>query len=189
MQLHIRYPSKSKPSVFSIHTPLRKHTINSLARCSYSKAAATSVKCKVMSSKILLEVTRKIKRELQDMSSDDHGSILRDTNEAVKRFSWETAILELQQNVPTLIKFIQLLVPRPLEKKPLICFIASLLLKARHQQLCLVQRAVSVMLYGNGVGKQVHNVYVIKVFTTGLLLACSLYPLNMSCSVCVNSSH
>ena len=122
------------------------------------------------------------------MSSDDHGSILRDTNEAVKRFSWETVILELQQNVPTLIKFLQLLVPRPLERKPLISFIASLLLKTRHQ-LCLVQRAVSVMLYGNGVGKQVHNVYVIKVFTTGLLLACSLYPLNMPCTVCVNSSH
>ena len=54
--------------------------------------------------------------DLGSMSSDDLGSILRDTNEAVKRFSWETVMLELQKNVPTLIKFLQLLVPNLLRE-------------------------------------------------------------------------
>ena len=183
MQVHIRYPSKPKPSVFRIHTPLRKQTIKSLARRSYSKAAATSFKCRVMSSKMLLEITRKIRKELQGMSSDDHGSILRDTNEAVKRFSWETVILELQKNVPTLMKFLQLLVPKPLERRPLISFIASLILRTRHQQLCLVQRAVSVMLYGNGVGKQVYTSCILNYQTRAV--SSSLHIISSNLCVCM----
>ena len=162
MQVHLHYPTRSK--VFSVNTPVRKQVIKSMSRRFYNKAAATAVKCRVMSAKVLLEVTRKIKRELRAMSSDDHSSILRDTTEAVKHFSWETVMLELEHSAPTLIKFLQLLVPQPLNRKPLICFIASLILKARHQRLCLVQRAVSVMLYGNGVGKQVREYNIIYIY-------------------------
>ena len=98
-----------------------------------------------MSPKVHLEVTRKIKRELRALSSDDHSSTLRDTTEAVKHYSWEMVMLELEHSAPTLIEFLQLLVPQPLDCKPLICFIASLVLKARHQRLYLVQRAISVI--------------------------------------------
>ena len=38
---------------------------------------------------------------MKDLSSDRQASILNDSNEAVKRFSWETVRLELYKKVPT----------------------------------------------------------------------------------------
>ena len=48
------------------------------------------------------------------------------------------------------------LVNKPDENKPLLCIVASMLLKSRCRSMSLVQRALSVVLYGNGVGKKVH---------------------------------
>ena len=92
---------------------------------------------------------------MKDLSSDSCDSILRDTVEGVKQFSWETVKIELNRNVPTLMSLLSQLIPTPENRTPLICMIASQLLKCRHQRLCLVQRAVSIMLYGNGTSKQV----------------------------------
>ena len=92
---------------------------------------------------------------MKAMCSDKHDSILRDTREAVQRFHWDTVWLELQKNVPTLMSLLINLVRRPAESKPLLCLLASQIVKARHQRMGLVQRAVSVMLYGNGTAKQV----------------------------------
>ena len=64
-------------------------------------------------------------------------------------------MLELQQTLPTLIQLLEYLVPSPSEHKSLFSLIASQLLKARHGQLGLVLRAVSIMLYGHGTNKQV----------------------------------
>ena len=75
--------------------------------------------------------------------------------EAVKCFSWETVKLELFKKVPTLMSLLLQIVNKSTERIPLLCLVASQLLKCRHQRLCLVQRAVSVMLYGNGSAKQV----------------------------------
>ena len=104
---------------------------------------------------VISQVANKVKTEMKDVSSGRHDSILRDTVEAVKRFSWETVNLELTDKVPTLMALLSQLVPYPSERKPLLCFLASVILKARHKHLCLVQRAVSVMMYGNGTAKQV----------------------------------
>ena len=141
--------------MFGIRTPLRKQTVKSLARRSYTKAASSTVKSNIMLGKVLSEITIKIKGEMRQLSSDENDSILRDNVEAVKRFNWDIVLLEFQKKVPTLMRFLQLLIPQPSDRKPLLCFIASQILKARHQRLCLVQRAVSVMLYGNGASKQV----------------------------------
>ena len=46
-------------------------------------------------------------------------------------------------------------IPNSVDRKPLQCMIASQLLKTRHPHMCLVQGVVSVMMYGNGVAKQV----------------------------------
>ena len=75
--------------------------------------------------------------------------------EALKQFDWDRIMLELQQNLPTLIQLLECLVPSPSQHKSLLCLIASQLLKARHGWLGLVQRAVSIMLYGHGTNKQV----------------------------------
>ena len=92
---------------------------------------------------------------MKDLSSDRQASILNNSNEAVKNFSWETVRLELYKKVPTLMSLLSHIVRRPTQHIPFLCMVTSQLLKSRHQRLCLVQQAVSVTLYGNGTAKQV----------------------------------
>ncbi len=106
-----------------------------------------------------------IKGEMRTLSSDDNDSILRDTVEAVKNFSWETIMLELKKHTPTLMSLLSLVINKPSDRIPQMCFIASLILKCQHQRLCLVQRAVSVMLYGNGCAKQVNFLKLMYMYT------------------------
>lgn len=104
---------------------------------------------------LLIEICHKIKQEMKALSSDKYDSVLKDTIEAVKQFHWDTILMEYEKMLPTLMTLLQNLVPRPSQHKPLICLVVSQLLKSRHQRMGLVQRAVSIMLYGNGSNKQV----------------------------------
>ena len=70
------------------------------------KSAATS-------DKVIREVAWVIKKEMKDLASIDNDSILRDTVEAVKHFSWETITSELQKKVPSLMRLLQCLVKKP----------------------------------------------------------------------------
>ncbi len=118
------------------------------------------VKSTPTSTKVVTEVARKIKAEMKGIRSHQHDSILLDTVEAVKNFSWDAVILELQHKMPTLMHLLSSLVTNPSRKKPLLCLLASQVLKQQYPKLCLVQRAVSVLLYGNGTNKQVTIFYV-----------------------------
>ena len=142
---------------FSITTPIRKKCVKKLTRKSYPSLAATLVNSPIMINSLIRQLAIKIRTEMKDISSDDHDSILRDSIEAIKHFSWETVYLELSRNIPTLMSLLRQLVKQPAKKKPLLCCLASQLLKSRHQRLGLVQRAVSVMMYGNGTAKQVRD--------------------------------
>lgn len=97
---------------------------------------------------------------MKDISSKASDSILRDTNEMIKNFEWNKVARELMQRVPTLMNLLKQLVKRSAEKVPLLCLLASQLLKSCHQHMGLVQRAVSIMMYGNGAAKQVSYNYV-----------------------------
>ncbi len=138
-----------------IRTPSRKKSIKQLSRKSYHGLATSLTNTGGWSKTLITKIASKIKAEMRILSSDDSDSILRDTVEAVKNFSWETIRLELNQHTPTLMSLLSLIVNKPSDRVPLMCFIASLIIKCQHQCLCLVQRAVSVMLYGNGCTKQV----------------------------------
>ena len=100
-------------------------------------------------------IAKVIKQEIHSICSLEHDSILRDNIEAVKHFSWETVWLELQNKMPTLLQLLKLLVKRPKMNKPLMCLIASMVLKQNSPKLGLVQRAISVLLYGNATSKVV----------------------------------
>ncbi len=78
-----------------------------------------------------------------------------DTVEAVKDFHWETVMFEFEKKLPTLVNLLKGILPRPAQQRPLLGLLISQLLKPRHQRMGLVQRAISLMLYGNGAGKQV----------------------------------
>ena len=73
-------------------------------------------------------------------------------------------MLELLQRVPSLMSLLKELVIRSDEKKPLLFFLASQLLKAHNQHMGLVQRAVSIILYGgNGTSKQVSSTCAVSI--------------------------
>lgn len=57
--------------------------------------------------RLIPEMAKKIRNEMKSLASLDHDSILRDDIEALKHFSWETVYLELEKNVPTLIKLLR----------------------------------------------------------------------------------
>lgn len=122
---------------------------------SYVSMASSCINSPSLSNAILKKLAIKIRREMNAISSSSHDSILRDHVEAVKMFSWETVILELTSKMPTLMSLLSQLVGNPSRRKPLLCLLASQILKSRHQHMGLVQRAVSVMLYGCGTAKQV----------------------------------
>lgn len=138
-----------------MHTPNRKRGIKSLARGSYKSLASMMLSAPGSSRSAIAEMARKILTEMRSLSSSAHDSFFRSTVDAVKNFSWDKVMSEFTQTVPTLMMLLECLVPKPAEKKPFMCFVASLLLKCRHQRMGLVQRAVSIMLYGNGSSKQV----------------------------------
>lgn len=141
--------------MYEVTTPSRKAAVKQYARRCYHAVAATTVKSAATSNIVMREVARSIKKEMKEIASMDNDSILRDTVEAVKRFSWETIYSELQKNVPTLMHLLQSLVKNPADKKPFLASLACQLLKDSHPQLGLLQRAVSVLLYANGAGKNV----------------------------------
>lgn len=141
---------------YNIKTPSRKRNIRKLVRKNYSSLASSVMKSENMAPKLISEICQKIKFEMKDFSRSKSDSVLQDMYVALKQFSWETIFLEVTRGLPTLVHFLSEVVPRPKERIPLICMISCQLLKARHQHMSLVQRALSTMLYGNGTKKQVH---------------------------------
>ena len=78
------------------------------------------MKSDVTSDKMLVQLAQKIRSEMKAISSDDYDSVLLDSNEAVKHFSWETIWLELQNKMPTLIKLLELVITNSSKKKSLV---------------------------------------------------------------------
>lgn len=140
---------------YNIYTPHRRKSVRQLARRTYKSVASTMVTSSHLCKPLVLELSRKCKAEMKELASDKHDSILRDTREAVRHFSWETVMREYERKIPTLVSFLKEILPKPEHQRSLLCLLLSVLVKSRHQRLCLVQRAISVMLYGHGSSKQV----------------------------------
>lgn len=143
---------------YPIRTPNRKKAIKRAVRRTHSTISSSVVNSPSTANLVLLDVSKKIIKEIKQFNASD--SILKNeyTVEALKYFDWERIWREFMVNIPTLMNFFQYIVPRPTENIPLICLMVSQLLKSRHSQLGLVQRAVSVTLYGHGTSKQVSAV-------------------------------
>ena len=81
--------------------------------------------------------------------------------------------MELCKMLPTLMSLLMELVRHPTDNKPLLCLLASMLLKKRSPGLGLVQRAITVALYGNGAH---YNVSDSASFTRLTLLDIQMSP-------------
>ena len=117
--------------------------------------AAGAVDSSNMGPPIVSRICSNITTEMKTISTINCNSLLGNSVESVKHFSWEAVHEELLKHMPTLMAVLSSLIPKSVERKPLECLIASQLLKCRHPEMALVQRAVSVMMYGNNVQKQV----------------------------------
>ena len=117
--------------------------------------AAGAVDSSNMGPPIVSRICSNIITEMKTISTINCNSLLGNSVESVKQFSWEAVHEELLKHMPTLMAVLSSLIPKSVERKPLECLIASQLLKCRHPEMALVQRAVSVMMYGNNVQKQV----------------------------------
>ena len=153
----VTIPYKSGTRKFKIRTPVRRKCIKGLTRKSYYSTASSMVNSTQMLKALLYKLSLKIKIEMKSISSDEYDSILRDHTTALKHFHWDTIVLDLLKGVPTLMAFLAHLISKPAFHKPLLCLLASQILKARHQHMGLVQRAISMMMYGNGTAKQVRS--------------------------------
>lgn len=102
---------------------------------------------------VIKEVAKKIQTELTYICSDTHNSLLRGYGSCVRDFSWDATWNEFQQYTPSLLKLLSSIIPG--SSKILQCTIICMILKHRHPKMALLQRVVSVMLYGNAVHKQV----------------------------------
>ena len=138
-----------------MHTPSRRELIRRAARKNFVAMSSGLVNSGDTNEHIISQIGIKIKSEMKALSSMAQNSILRNSDDAIKNFNWDIVLDELLSNLPTLMSLLMQLVPKPMKSKPLLCILASQILKSRHPYMGLVQRVLSVMLYGNGTAKMV----------------------------------
>jgi len=148
----VGYPSGDKS--IDVTSPWGKKNVKRIVRKSYASLTSSVVSSPRTSDLVISNICHTIHREMKNICSLSHDSILRDSHERVKHFSWQTVFLELKSNMPTLIKLLAAIIPDH-KSKSMICLIACMLLKKRLGKMSLVQRAISILLYGNGCSKQV----------------------------------
>ena len=102
---------------------------------------------------VLNELAKEVSAEMMNFSTTKNYTLLKDSHDALKNFSWKSIWLEIQEKSPILLLFFQKVLPKA--NKKLLCFLICMMLKCHCMHLSLVQRAVSVLLYGNGCHKQV----------------------------------
>lgn len=153
LQVKVKYASG--PKQFKISTPWRKKAVKRLARRNFSAMSSAVVSSQSGSRSVITSLAKKMKEEINHLCSIKDETVLSGDLEAVKCFSWESIWLELEHRLPTLMTMLQSLVKYPGQNKPLLCLLASMLLKQRSPKLSLVQKAISVLFHGNGTSKQV----------------------------------
>jgi len=102
---------------------------------------------------VVSSMARKIRLEMKAICSVKSPSLLRSDNEDIQNFNWSLIWEEFTQRVPTLVKLLQKILPRS-SKMYLSCLICQIL-KERCKHMSLLQRVISVLLYGHGTSQQV----------------------------------
>ena len=142
---------------FSIKTLVltRKHAIKQLARRSYKSFTTSVVNDKLQTKNMLIQVARTIKEELKKISWDKEGSFIKDEIAALQNFNWKSLLVHYEYYMPMLMQLLKVLIPNFQQREPLVCTLASQILKNWNTKMSLLQQAVSILLYGNGTKKQV----------------------------------
>jgi len=137
-------------------TPTWREPAKRLARESYP-SFTTSVITN-FTDDTLNAVARKVQDEIKHISSEKANTILKSNKENKGQklnFSWNTVHCDLQKHMPVTVDLLNRIIPKTSQFKPLVCVITAMILKAHNHKLCLIQKVLSIFLYGNGVHKQI----------------------------------
>ena len=131
-----------------------------VARGRKQSVAKECLKDPVTRKYIMKRIGMLVRNELILMCSDSANSILRQKfSSAYKDFSWEKLLKELETNAPILLSILQQCThtrrPRPNRNNIVIGMCAAILLKLGYAKMNLVQKVLSLVLYGGNSGKLV----------------------------------
>ncbi len=147
---------KSGERSVDVTSPWTRDNVKRVMRKSYGALSSSIVRSSRVSHKVMEEIGKKCRSEVKHICSLDHNSVLKDSDDAVNNFSWDTIWREFTKNVASLLKIIKCLFGKKHKNnKALTCFILSIIVKSHSQKMALLQRALSVLFYGKGVGKKV----------------------------------
>lgn len=148
LQISINHDDYTK--VYNI-TPAREDAAAKLARRNYPSFAKTVVdNFTAVTTKAFAST---IKQEIQAISSANCN--LR--SDDVLNFSWDDIWSQYQQYLPQFTMLLDEIIPDSGGRKHVICLIMSIILKFKHAKISLVQKIISLYLYGNSVHKKVNS--------------------------------
>lgn len=157
IKVNISWPSGTHK--FNIDTPWRKATITRLARRNMQSFSSTIANESVTAGPVLNQFAANIRKEMKLICSDEHNSIIRNATDGNKIFKWDHLFSELSSCMPAFVSLLLSIIPKGKNDERrimLVCVIISMILKWRFPKISLLQRAISVLLYGNGCSKQVN---------------------------------
>ena len=157
IQVNIKWPSGQHRN-FPIITPERRRIVKAIARKNMRSFSSATLHSQSSTSKSVINRVSKLMRdEMKAISADGDKSIVQDKIEGIKHFKWSVLFQELSQRMPFSVQLILSLVSgrNDNHRVILVCFVFSILLKNRCPKMALAQRAISILLYGNGCSKQV----------------------------------
>ena len=147
-----------RPRTFLL-TPQRKHLGKAVARRSKRAIAAECMKDHTVQKHILKLVGKMVHAEIKKFCSDGANSILkRDDPQCIKTFSWESFNSEVSKFAPILKGILQATCKARMSKthfNVVMCVCVALLLRNRNPRMNLIQKIISLVLYGGHSSKQV----------------------------------
>ena len=164
--------------------------MNSLGRKCYKAAATHIATAKETKSYTITSLALQMRKEMTEICSVKHNSMLRDSHRSIKNFCWESIYFEFNQKVPTLLSLLKGILPKSNDK--FLSFMIALLLKKKCKHMSLVQHVISVLLYGNATSKEVCKrhvkiiclfIYMIVFLTcSGLQLSTTIHGVHVTIS-------
>ena len=154
--------------------------INSLGRRCY-KAAATQLSTHKQTKMYAIgSLALQVRKEMSDICSLQHNSLLRDSHKAIKEFSWQAIQTEFAYKLPTLLALLKGILPKSDDK--FLTFVIAMILKKKCKHMSLVQHVISVLLYGNATSKEVDNMFMMCInhfICLGVQLSAAIYGLHV----------
>lgn len=151
-------------------TPSREEAAARLARKTYPSFTKTVIEN--FSDDSTKALASMVKEEIKVICRDDTESILK--SDDVLGFSWKNTWKVFQTYLPQLSLFLKEIIS--VDNVNVICMIISIILKCRNAKMCLVQKVISLYLYGNAVHKKV-VIYKVSSLFNLLFRSITVYSL------------